>query len=247
MNYRAFSQFWRWEYRRRGEDPATASESQYGFFGLYLSSTELLDDLSKDIIRFPSPYIGVSFEECRPLHPEMMESKLPWGAKQWVDLFYTILRKFNIISDSMQRLFVIDFSKDINVVLRELEYFYWELVESERFNSKGISNKEVQKIGFEKLWEIEELQEKTKSSMMKTPTENGHKTRAIGLWLWDYIKENKCNQQQAIVSLESTGYLPKLHLSPGDEDLRFYLRRTTACIDAGEILPFTKKGTQKQK
>jgi hypothetical protein len=71
--------------------------------------------------------------------------------------------------------------------------------------------------------------------------------RALGLWLFDYIQSNNSTQANAIKELENAGYLSKLNLSPADEELRFYIRCTKACIDAKKLLPFTKKGTQRLK
>lgn len=70
------------------------------------------------------------------------------------------------------------------------------------------------------------------------------KPRAVGLWLWDYVNRNKCTQIAAIQAFEETGFLAPLGMEhTEDSDLRFYFRCTKECIDAAEVLPFTKKGT----
>lgn len=76
------------------------------------------------------------------------------------------------------------------------------------------------------------------------------KVRAIGLWLFDYVHKIgnlRGSIKKAITELGKTSYLPDLSLDVEDSDLRFYLRRTTACIEAREVLSFAKKGTQKKK
>ncbi|MEF3696436.1 hypothetical protein [Desulfolutivibrio sp.] len=74
--------------------------------------------------------------------------------------------------------------------------------------------------------------------------------RAIGLWLWDRVKELKNKRgavKQALKEFHEAGYLERLGLVDIEEaDLRFWCRRTDACIKAAEVLPFTKrkKGTK---
>jgi len=69
--------------------------------------------------------------------------------------------------------------------------------------------------------------------------------RAIGLWVWDYLKEHGGSQKKAITALHCTGHLSGLELETvEDSDLRFYFRRTDDCIKAAEVLSFSKKGTQ---
>jgi hypothetical protein len=76
------------------------------------------------------------------------------------------------------------------------------------------------------------------------------KPRAVGLWLWDRVKELKNKRgavKQALKEFHETGYLEKLGLEDVEEsDLRFWCRRTDECIKANEVLPFTKrkKGTK---
>ena len=69
--------------------------------------------------------------------------------------------------------------------------------------------------------------------------------RAVGLWLYDYIERTRSTQSQAIAALEGTQYLSRLGLTPGDEDLRFYFRRTRECVQQKKLLAFTKKGTRR--
>lgn len=65
--------------------------------------------------------------------------------------------------------------------------------------------------------------------------------RAIGLWLWDYVNEHKCSQIKAIRAFADTGQLKDLRFENlEDSDLRFYFRCTHNCINAAEVLPFTK-------
>lgn len=68
--------------------------------------------------------------------------------------------------------------------------------------------------------------------------------RVLGLWLWEYMDHHKCTQAVAIRALAETENLELLGMENlEDTDLRFYLRRTKACIDAGQVLSFSKKGT----
>lgn len=68
--------------------------------------------------------------------------------------------------------------------------------------------------------------------------------RVLGLWLWEYMDHHKCTHVVAKRALEKTGYLYNLGMENlDDSDLRFLLRRTKACIDAGQVLSFSKKGT----
>lgn len=81
-------------------------------------------------------------------------------------------------------------------------------------------------------------------------TPKSDSSRAVGLWLWDRVKElgNKRGAvKQSLKEFHETGYLEKLGLEDVEEaDLRFWYRRTDDCIKAAEVLPFTKrkKGTK---
>jgi hypothetical protein len=72
-------------------------------------------------------------------------------------------------------------------------------------------------------------------------------SRAAGLWLWDYLnqdQEPKPTQLQAIRAFTTKYNLEDIGLGKCDDtDLRFFLRRTNDCIEANEVLPFSKKGT----
>ncbi|EHJ46926.1 hypothetical protein DFW101_0910 [Solidesulfovibrio carbinoliphilus subsp. oakridgensis] len=79
--------------------------------------------------------------------------------------------------------------------------------------------------------------------------ENRDIVRAIGLWLWDRVKElggKRGAIKQAIAELHKHNYLTQLGITEiEDTDIRFYRRRTEACVVAEEVLPFTKRGTKR--
>lgn len=63
--------------------------------------------------------------------------------------------------------------------------------------------------------------------------------RAIGLWLSEYIYRNECTQKAAIMALCERHDLSVFGKDGvEDSDLRKYVRKTEACIKAGEVLPF---------
>lgn len=74
-------------------------------------------------------------------------------------------------------------------------------------------------------------------------------SRAVGLWLWDRVKE-LCSKRgakiQAIKELEQLPYFEKLGLGY-DPDYYHFLRRTEACIEAAEVLAFDKKNPERKK
>lgn len=79
--------------------------------------------------------------------------------------------------------------------------------------------------------------------------QTGNYSRAIGIWLYDYINSNSCTKKDAMRQLRNSKSFEKMNIYPDDGDLRFYIRRTSECIKAAEVLPFTKrkKGTKDAK
>lgn len=73
-------------------------------------------------------------------------------------------------------------------------------------------------------------------------------SRAIGLWLWDYIHypygKGKRPSQYAARRAFLEKYPREAHRD--DRDLRSFYKKTKKCIELGEVLPFTKsnKGTK---
>lgn len=123
-----------------------------------------------------------------------------------------------------KRKVLIDFSLPIETILSEVRAIY------EQLNSSG--SKE--------LYCAIRKNVRSKSGV----TTISDAPRAIGLWLWDYIHANSCKQNAAIRELGETGHLRLLNMENlEDTDLRFFLRRTKACIEAREVLSFSKKGT----
>lgn len=66
--------------------------------------------------------------------------------------------------------------------------------------------------------------------------------RAIGLWLWDYIKANACTQNKAIQQLNNTFDLSLLGYAGTDyRTFKKWEKWTRACIEAADVLPFSDK------
>ncbi len=105
---------------------------------------------------------------------------------------------------------------------------------------------------FQKLYrECDSLEDYDRCASLRCAYKpSSDKVRAIGLWLFDYVHDIgnfRGSIKKAITEIGKTSYLSDLSLDVEDADLRFYLRRTTACIEAREVLSFAKKGTQKKK
>lgn len=87
--------------------------------------------------------------------------------------------------------------------------------------------------------DLDEFLTKDKASIQK----DGDK-RAIGLWLFDYCKEQSCGSPTAIDELRKTGYLQKLKYEDEYSDkrrqLRSLLRNAQLCIESCEVLPITR-------
>ena len=69
-------------------------------------------------------------------------------------------------------------------------------------------------------------------------------SRAIGLWLWDYMKLNGCSCNQAIRQLtgqENGKNLAAEHLNSGERTLRRLYETARKCIDASKVLPIKKR------
>jgi len=98
----------------------------------------------------------------------------------------------------------------------------------------------------------------------KNPNINSgaNNSRAVGLWIWDYMhhqdylvggnatKKIRVKQKEAIDEFRKKYHLGDIGLDKfEDTDLRFLYRKTKACIELAEVLPFTKnkKGTKKEK
>lgn len=72
---------------------------------------------------------------------------------------------------------------------------------------------------------------------------NSDISRAIGLWLWDRVKElgnTRGAKAQAVREFEQMPYFDKLELGY-DPDYYHFLRRTEACIKSHKVLSFDKK------
>lgn len=62
-------------------------------------------------------------------------------------------------------------------------------------------------------------------------------SRAIGLWLFDYIEENNCSQREAARLIGEQKFMRRLVGGKSDEDAwRRMYRRTKACVEAAEVL-----------
>jgi hypothetical protein len=68
--------------------------------------------------------------------------------------------------------------------------------------------------------------------------------RAIGLWLFDYCKDNSCGSPAAIEALRKTGYLKRLKYEDENSDkqrqLRSLLKNSRLCIETCEVIPITR-------
>jgi len=77
------------------------------------------------------------------------------------------------------------------------------------------------------------------------------KIRAAGLWLWDRVHElgNSSGVAAKVLrEFRASADIRAVGLEDvEDSDLRFYLRRTSECIEKPGVLSFSKKGTRKNK
>lgn len=77
------------------------------------------------------------------------------------------------------------------------------------------------------------------------------KARAAGLWLWDRVQEigeSSGIPAKVVREFRASKEIQMLGLEDvEDSDLRFYLRRTSECIEKPGVLSFSKKGTRKRR
>lgn len=77
------------------------------------------------------------------------------------------------------------------------------------------------------------------------------KARAAGLWLWDRVQEigeSSGVPAKVVREFRASKEIQMLGLEDvEDSDLRFYLRRTSECIEKPGVLSFSKKGTRKRR
>ncbi len=130
---------------------------------------------------------------------------------------------------------IIDFTKDLRLIVKEVSAL-WKRQQSFLSSLKN----EGGNWGETDYNAIERFMASGLRSLSDAPT-----SRAIGLWLWDRVQELgnvRGSIMLAIKEMASKFDLRSLNVdSLEDSDFRFLLRRTNKCIDAGEVLSFTKK------
>jgi len=139
----------------------------------------------------------------------------------------------------------INLSEDVNTIKQEMEilynsYKYRLFVDSPSYLNDQYSKQSIQK--------EEKLKEKYLSSIIEwkklvalegiSPSRHAYESRAVGLWLWDYINENNCKANDAIRELCSI-FPDNYSFDEIDRKFQTRLKDTEKCIAAREVLPLT--------
>ncbi len=122
---------------------------------------------------------------------------------------------------------LLEIQAQIENVKEEFE-LYRKIENDEKPIQLNIKTVEFEKIGIQKNQNIK----------FHTGTDN---SRAIGIWLWDYVQNSENSAKRGIVAqairdLRSKFDLSKLGYSVSEDSVfRNWLRKTSSCIDAAEV------------
>lgn len=125
----------------------------------------------------------------------------------------------------------IDINCDIDLIVKEFQIFLSSVIFSESDKKTGQDARKIEKIY--KEYATMYLKKSTDISY----TQAWDTSRAIGLWLWDFVKKNNVTISSAIRELQKNSFLKFLGYSESSERVfsRMYAQ-TDKCIKNGEVL-----------
>jgi len=231
--------FWEWEYTRRSPDYSekyneiiTCRKCNYG--GDYCGAQRIGNFM---VMRSESKTIPSSFySSANEIIDNLIDGSFDYsfpskglmtlGQSFAGDIVKTCIKKDNFLD------LKIDLNNNTEAILYELKKIVlWH--KDSRHDNKGL--------------ELELKLAKARSSLKRTPPESSTPSRAIGLWLWDYINEKNCSIAEAKRAMAANLDLMIFKVENKDDtEFRFWYNRTKECIALGKVLNFSKhkkKGT----
>lgn len=159
-----------------------------------------------------------------------MKSIIPTSDKS--EIFYTRHEDGSIVLSEMK----IDITQGINMILSE----FFIIISSLMYNEMPIKddNSLQEQIKQYKNHCIFSMKNSTEISY----TQKSDKPRALGIWLWDFINENKCSVRAAIREMKKHSFLEPFGYSKSSD--RIFSRmfsQTNECIKKCEVLAMSKQ------
>ncbi|KAF5075181.1 hypothetical protein DSECCO2_173270 [anaerobic digester metagenome] len=159
-----------------------------------------------------------------------MKSIIPTSDKS--EIFYTRHEDGSIVLSEMK----IDITQGINMILSEFFIIISSLIYNEMPIKDGNSLQE----------QIKQYKNHCIFSMKNSAeisyTQKSDKPRALGIWLWDFVNENKCSVKAAIREMKKHSFLEPFGYSKSSDRVFFRMfSQTSECINKCEVLAMSKQ------
>lgn len=158
-----------------------------------------------------------------------MKSITPASEKS--EIFYTRHEDGSIVLSEMK----IDINQDINMILSEFFIILSSLVYNEMpIKDNNLRQEQIKQYKNHCIFSL-------KNSTEISYTQKSDKPRALGIWLWDFINENKCSVRAAIREMKKYSFLEPFGYSKSSD--RIFSRmfsQTNECIKKCEVLAMSK-------
>ena len=183
-------------------------------------SESIIDDIYNNQ-NFQFLHVGTAFNKFKAnIRPKASGQRIEWKKQEDGSI---LLSELNI-----------NINNDLDLIVKEFQILLSSIIFTQSDKKDGPAANNI--IKMYKDYAVMFIKKSTEISY----THKSDTPRAIGIWLWDYVNDNKCSVLSAIREMRNCSFLETIgYYNTSDRVFSRMYSQTNECIKNGEVLPMS--------